>query len=104
MSALHVALHALWTQHSVIERKFFPRFEPDHLIAAHFQLYAALLPAETAVRFHQALGRIPRLVLPASRRDVSWMGPERFKQDIRSDRRLSHEILPSASTERAKAT
>ena len=56
MSALDVAFYALGTKHSVIKRKFLPRFEPNDLIAANFELDAALLPAKTAMRFYKAFG------------------------------------------------
>jgi hypothetical protein len=58
MPALHVALHTLRTKHSVVEGKFLPRLEPDHVVAANLELNAALLAAEAAMRFHQAFRRV----------------------------------------------
>jgi hypothetical protein len=55
MATLHVALNTLWTEHSAVERELFPRLKASHLIAANLKLYAALLAAKTAMRFHQTL-------------------------------------------------
>jgi hypothetical protein len=43
----------------LLNGNFFPGLEPDDPILANFQLNAALLPAETAVRFDQLFCRIP---------------------------------------------
>jgi hypothetical protein len=42
----------------VVERKLFPGFKANHLIAANLELYPALLAAKTAMRFHQTLSRV----------------------------------------------
>src|SRR5580704_7775148 len=55
MATLHVALNTLWTEHSAVERELFPGLKASHLIAANLKLYAALLAAKTAMRFHQTL-------------------------------------------------
>src|SRR5436190_22453222 len=55
MRALQVTLDALRAQHAAIEGEFFPRLEANDFVVVHFQLNAALLAAETAVRFYQAL-------------------------------------------------
>ena len=59
MVRLEVALDALGTKFALIKRKLFPGFEPDHRISAHLELDSALLATEAAVRFHEALSRIP---------------------------------------------
>ena len=55
MTALHVTLHALGTEHSVVERKLFPWLESDDLIPTNFELDSALLATKTTMRFHQSL-------------------------------------------------
>ena len=80
MPALHVALHAFRTEHAVVERKLFPRFESDHLIAANLQLNAALLAAETTMSFDQVVGGISRFILPAAGGRMSWVWAELLKQ------------------------
>jgi hypothetical protein len=54
--ALEIALHALRTEHAAVEGKILPGLEADDLVVAHLELNAALLPAEAAVRLHQAIG------------------------------------------------
>src|SRR5204862_6004840 len=50
MSALQVALHALRTEHALVERKVVPRLEADDEVVFDFEIDAALLPAKAAVR------------------------------------------------------
>jgi hypothetical protein len=58
MAALHVTLNTLRTEHSAVERKLFPGFKANHLIAANFELYPALLAAKTTMRFHQTISGV----------------------------------------------
>src|SRR5581483_212399 len=51
MRALQVALDPLGAEHAAIERELLPRLETDYAIAVYFQLDAALLTAETTMRF-----------------------------------------------------
>ena len=71
MSALQIPLHSFGAEHPVIERKFLPRLESDDLIVANLELDAALLAAETAMRFDKAFGGISRFTVPATLRRVS---------------------------------
>src|SRR5262249_44758467 len=103
MSALHVALHALGAQHPAIEGKFLPRLETNDLIPTYFQLNAALLTTEAAMRFNQTLGGVPRFILPAAWRCVGRVGAEAVEQNIRRSRWLSHETPPSSEAAPGKA-
>ena len=66
MLVLHVTLHALGTELSLIERKIFPRLEADNLVVLDLQVNAALLAAKAAVRCYQFVGLA--LILPAAGR------------------------------------
>ena len=67
MFVLQIAFDALWAQHSVIDRKLFPRLEAHDLVVLDLELNAALHAAETAVRLHQL---VRLLLLPAAGRLV----------------------------------
>ena len=56
MRTLQVPLDAFRAQHPAIEGKVLPRLEPDDLVVADFELNAALLPAEAAMRFDEPVG------------------------------------------------
>src|SRR5262245_54689487 len=56
MVALHVALDALRTELSLVEREVLPRLEADHLLVLHLELDAALLAAEATVGLDDAVG------------------------------------------------
>ena len=49
MAALEVALHALGAQLALVEGELVPGLEANHGVATHFELDAALLPAEAAM-------------------------------------------------------
>src|SRR6185312_2646702 len=53
MALLQITLHAFWAEHPAIEREVVPRLDPDDRVVLDLQLHAALLPAETAMRFHE---------------------------------------------------
>jgi hypothetical protein len=94
MATLHVALHPLGAKHSVVERELFPRLETDYLVSANLELNPALLPAETAMRFDEALCGISRFVLPSTRRRVSGVWTKTVKERFQRGRHLSHAIPP----------
>src|SRR6185436_9615171 len=71
MFVLQVTLHALRTQHAVIDRKLFPRLEADHLVVLDLQLNAALHSAEAAMRLDQ-LRFAELLVLQPAAGKRSW--------------------------------
>src|ERR1044071_89278 len=50
MLVLHVALHALGAETSLVEGKVLPGLKADHPVVFHLELNAALLSAEAAVR------------------------------------------------------
>ena len=55
MLVLHVALHALGTKAPLIKREVFPGLKTDHLVVFYLELNAALLSAEAAVGFDDAV-------------------------------------------------
>jgi len=93
MAALQVTLDALGAEHAAIKRKVLPGFESNQAIVADFELNAALLSAETAVRLHQLLARFVRFALPSARRLVVQVRTESCAQFL-SIRRLSHALPP----------
>ena len=80
--ALQVTLHAFRAKHSVVEWEFFPRFKANHPVAADFELNAALLAAETTMRFHELVRQMPGFVEPAARGRIGRMRPESFCQNF----------------------
>src|SRR5581483_11665303 len=97
MAALQVPLHALRTQHAVVERKILPRFESDHAVGAHLELNAALLPAEAAVSLNEFIGWIPRFVAPTAWRDIVEMRTVTVDELVDRRRRFSHATPPESS-------
>src|SRR6266545_4644855 len=94
MIRLQVPLDSLRTQLALVERKLFPRLEPDDRISAYFKLQAALLTAKAAVRLDKFLRGITRLLLPASGRRVVRVGSELLYKTGEASRRLSHALPP----------
>src|SRR5690606_21360404 len=55
MRALQIAFDPLGAKHSTVERKLLPGLKTDDFIVFYFQLNAALLSAETAMRLNQSI-------------------------------------------------
>src|SRR6185503_19290015 len=100
MRALEVTAHALGTEHPAVEGEVFPRLEADHLLVAYLELDAALLAAEAAVRLHQPVRRMARVLLePAGRRVVAVRAPAR-RQLVGRSGKLSQGVPPSGGAGR----
>ena len=84
MVRLQITLHALGAKHPAVEREVLPRLEADHAVLANLELNAALLAAEAAVRLHQLLGAVARLVLPAAGRRVVQVRAVAFEPSPRA--------------------
>ena len=88
---LHVALHALRAQLALVEGELLPGLEPDDLFVLHFELDAALLTAEAAVRRHDPVGLAARGPAPG------WLPVEmraKLRHEIRNRRRQSSHYAP----------
>src|SRR5215831_7883784 len=55
MFVLQISLDAFGAEPSLVEGKIFPGFKADYLVVFDLELDAALLPAKTAVRLHDAV-------------------------------------------------
>ena len=53
---MEISLNAFGAEHSLVEWKIFPRLKTKNNIVLDLELYAALLPAETAMSFDNANG------------------------------------------------
>src|SRR5262249_29492946 len=90
---LHVALHALGTEHAAIERKLLPRLKADNLIVFDLELDPALLAAEAAVRLYEFVGFGGSV--PAARGHVATVWTEAMDKLFDCNRKLRHLSLTS---------
>src|SRR5262245_57618463 len=93
MRALHVAFHALWTEHAPVEGKFLPWLESNDFVVPDFQLNAALLAAETAVCLYQFFRRIAGFTFPPARGFVLQVGPVTLNKCSFVNRRPCHDRI-----------
>ena len=93
MIGLQIPLDALRAELASIERELFPGLEADYSVSAYFELQAALLATEAAVRLDKLLRGVARFFLPTSRRFVVRVRAKLFRKVLEAGWRLSH-VLP----------